>query len=324
MSKKKEIVLSFVLLGVGLIWGFGFIAVQQALDAGFSPTSINFLRFLVASILTLATFSKSIFKMKLSDVKAGIIPALMMSLGFFFQNLGQKYTTPGNNALITGSYTILVPLFLAVFFKKKPKKIAYFAALITFVGITVLSLPSFSADNIRIGDFFSLLAAIFFALQFITLEKALYNSDSKIQTFIQLLGACLLFFISFLFVDLKSLSQFDFSKGTLPILYLGVFSSYFAYVVQTYSQKFIAPTKVAIILASESLFGALLSVVFGYEKLTIYLIIGGLLSLCGIVLAQIPQKKESIVTKELPQNTEAIKKEKADDIEVKDEIENKE
>lgn len=293
MSKSKERIMSIILLCVGIIWGYGFIAVQKSLDAGFSPTMINFIRFFIASLLTFIFFAKRIIKMTKKDFVSGLLPATMMAFGFIFQNLGQKYTTPGNNALITGSYTILVPLILALFFKEKQRKIAYIAACVTFLGIIILSIPSFTSPQIRIGDLFSFIATIFFALQFITLDKALKNSDAKIQTFVQLLVSCILCFIVALIFDLKSIENVDFSKGILPVLYLGVFSSFIAYVIQTFAQKYIGPTKVAVILASESLFGALLSVLFKYESITVYLVVGGIFTLVGIALAQIPHKNKN-------------------------------
>ena len=304
-DKKKERTMSLALLFVGAIWGFGFIAVEFALESGFTTLFINFFRFAVASVLTFAAFPKTILKMKWKDVKVSLLSGLFMAFGFFFQVLGQTYTTPGNNALITGSYTVFVPMLLALFFKVRPHKNEVVAAIVAFVGIIVLYLPNISLKSFHIGDIYSVIAAICFALQFINLDKAVKNADPKIVTFVQLLLSTVLFLVFFLIVDVEKVPSFDFSKGVLPVLYLGVFSSFTAYVIQTHAQKILSPTKVSVIMASEAVFGAILSIAFGYENVTVTFVVGGIMAISGLLISQIrPKAKTSAQSATVTENGE--------------------
>ncbi len=290
-NKKKETTMSLGLLLVGIIWGMGFIMVEKALESGFTTLFINFCRFFVAALLTFIAFPKTILKMTVKDVKPSLLSGLFMTLGFFFQVLGQTYTTPGNNALITGSYTVFVPMILALLFRVKPRNTEVVAAIVAFVGIIVLYLPNISLQKIQIGDFYSLIAAISFALQFIFLDKSVQNTDPKIVTFIQTAMAAALFLVCFLIFDVKKLPEFDFSKGILPVMYLGVFSSFVAYIIQTHAQKVLSPTKVSVIMASEAVFGAIFSLLFGYETLSVTFVVGGILAVSGLLISQIRPKK---------------------------------
>ncbi|MBR2874746.1 MAG: DMT family transporter [Clostridia bacterium] len=297
-QKTKEFFMAIVLLFVGLIWGFGFIAVQKGLDSGFSPVMVNLLRFAIATVLSIIFFPKDVFSIRFNNIKSGIAPAICLALGFFFQALGQKFTTPGNNALITGSYTILVPFFLALLFKIKPGKKAYFSAIITFAGILILSIPQLSVGQVRFGDFLSFFAATCFALHFITLEKALKVNSAQVMTFIQLAVATVMFLVMFLAFDTGNLKEINLKEGWLAIVYLGAFSSFLAYVIQTFAQDALPSTKVSILLASESLFGAILSIAFGYESLTAYFVVGGIMTMGGIVLSQTAGDNQSLTESE--------------------------
>lgn len=285
--------MSLGLLLVGLIWGMGFIMVEKALGSGFTTLFINFGRFFVAAILTFLAFPKTILKMTFADIKPSLVSGLFMTLGFFFQVLGQTYTTPGNNALITGSYTVFVPILLALLFRVKPRITEVIAAVLVFSGIIVLNIPSLSLNNLKAGDFYSIIAAVSFALQFIFLEKAVKDTDPKIVTFIQSSMAAILFLVCFLIFDVKKMPEFNFASGILPVLYLGVLSSFVAYIIQTHAQKVLSPTKVSLIMATEAVFGAIFSLLFGYEELSVTFIAGGLLAISGLLVSQIrPKKKE--------------------------------
>ncbi|MEG2002899.1 MAG: DMT family transporter [Clostridia bacterium] len=292
ISKKKENLLSLSLLFVGLIWGFGFIAVQLAMDAGMSPITNNLLRFGMATILTMIVFRKDVFAIKFADLKIGFFPSVMLALGFFLQNTGMKMTTPGNSALITGSYIVLVPFISFLITKVRPNRNAFIAALVTFAGIAILSLPSFSVGKFRVGDLLVFLSAIAFAMHFIFLDKALKKVNSNKMTFIQVMFTTALFAIMFVCFDTKNFAGIDWKKAILPVLFSGIFSSFLAYCLQTYAQKYISATKVAILMASESLFGAVLSIALGFEPLTVNFFIGGIVAFGGIILAQIPTKNK--------------------------------
>ncbi len=292
MDKKKETIMSFGLLFVGFIWGMGFIAVNYTIESGMSPIATNFVRFFLASLMTVIIFPKQVLGITKNDIKYGFLPSIAMALSFYLQNTAMKYTTPGNASLITGSYIILVPLLLIFFTRALPNKRQFLAAFITFGGIVILCLPSFNPENFQIGDLMTFGSAIGFALHFILLERALKKVDAGKMTFIQMATVALIFLIMLLIFDLKNIQHINVGKAILPILFLGIFSSFLAYCLQTYCQKAINPTKVAILMSSESIFGAGMSVILGIEPLTAYLLIGGSIAFSGMILAQIPQKKK--------------------------------
>ena len=73
------------------------------------------------------------------------------------------------------------------------------------------------------------------------------------------------------------------TEGMVNLLYLGIFSTTIAFLMQTVAQKYITETKAAIILATESFWGMVFSVIILSEIMTGRMIIGALLILLAIL-----------------------------------------
>lgn len=88
------------------------------------------------------------------------------------------------------------------------------------------------------------------------------------------------------------------SQALGPVLYLGVFSTTLAYLLQTMAQKFISETKTAIILSTESLWGMIFSVIILSELITGRMMLGAILILVAIIISETKLKwkrKEPII-----------------------------
>lgn len=103
-------------------------------------------------------------------------------------------------------------------------------------------------------------------------------------TLIQMAAATL---IGFIVVLSKGETSFTMqSEGLASLLYLGVFSTTIAFLLQTVAQKFITETKAAIILSTESFWGMAFSVIILSEVLTVKMGIGAILILSAIILSE--------------------------------------
>ena len=75
-------------------------------------------------------------------------------------------------------------------------------------------------------------------------------------------------------------------SSIMGVLYLGVFSTTVAFLLQTVCQKDVSETKSAIILSLESVFGTILSVIILHEVLTIRMVIGCLVIFSAIIISE--------------------------------------
>jgi drug/metabolite transporter (DMT)-like permease len=78
------------------------------------------------------------------------------------------------------------------------------------------------------------------------------------------------------------------------ILYLGLLSTGLCFFLQSWAQRRLSPTRTAVILSCEGLFGGLFSVLWGYDSLTANFVLGGSIILISVILVQIEPKSRII------------------------------
>src|SRR5699024_1735090 len=122
--------------------------------------------------------------------------------------------------------------------------------------------------------------------------KFVKNEDPIQLTLVQLLTAAV---IGIVVITIKGELIMPFEPVTLlPVLYLGVFSTTIAYLLQTAGQKLVSETKAAIILSTEALWGTLFSIIILSELITFRMTIGASLILAAILISElklsVPQK----------------------------------
>ena len=110
-----------LLLIVVIIWGSGFIAVEYAIDGGYSTLNIMSFRFIVATLLNLLIFNTKLKRLSKSEFKTGLFSGIFIFLAFYFQTLGQKYTNVSNVAFFTATNIVMIPFILWKIRGEKPK-----------------------------------------------------------------------------------------------------------------------------------------------------------------------------------------------------------
>lgn len=115
------------------------------------------------------------------------------------------------------------------------------------------------------------------------LYRALHKKvETEKLVFLQFATAAILSVISFFVFDFESIYEVQSLYGILPILYLGIFSTCIAFFIQIKAQKRLKSSKVAIILSTEAVFASILSFIFGYDALTLNIILGGLIVMISV------------------------------------------
>ena len=127
------------------------------------------IRFTFAA-LVLLPFAKKIFKFsKTGTIKAGLLLGTLYFLGFASQTIGLQFTTATKSGFITGTFVIFTPVFQWFLEKKIPAKWNLIGVFVVIIGLLFLSSKGTSifdifselGSNFNIGDFFTLLCALF-------------------------------------------------------------------------------------------------------------------------------------------------------------------
>ncbi|MFC4409672.1 DMT family transporter [Chungangia koreensis] len=269
------------LIVTAVIWGSGFVA--SAVSLGYySPYQILAGRFMIGAILLMLVFHKSLLKLNKNTIWRGAVLGVFLYMAFALQTVGLQYTTPSKNAFLTAINVVIVPFIAFFLYKRKINLFDMTGAVLAIIGVAAMSLQ-WSAE-INIGDLLTLCCAIGFAFHIFYTAKFVGEADAILLTIIQMVTAGFIGATVVLFRGEMAFSTAG--EGVFNLLYLAVFSTTIAYLLQTVGQKYVSETKAAIILSTESLWGMAFSIIFIHEVLTIRMAIGACIILAAILISE--------------------------------------
>ena len=280
--KKSAFAGKIALLLATIIWGTSFFILKNTIDV--LPTFfVLAVRFSSSAIIIGLIFIKKIIKINKKVLLHGLLLGMTVAGAYGFQTIGLKYTTPAKNAFLTAVYVVIVPFMGWFMLRKKPKINNIIAAILCIVGIGCVSLNG--KFSMGIGDVLTLCSGIFYALQIIFTSKYAVDDDPMQLLFIELGVIGIIFWIVSLCSErIPSSVTFE---AFLPVIYLALFCTALAQMLQIIGQKRTSSNSASLILSLESVFGTLFSVIFYNEKLTLQLIIGFAIIFIAILTGEI-------------------------------------
>lgn len=273
---------NLLLLLAGAMWGMGFVAQSTAMDA-IGPFLFIGLRFAIAclSVLPFALWEsrRSTASLTVLDKRNFVIIGLLLFAGMAAQQVGLLTTTVTNSGFLTGLYVVMVPLLAVLLFRQWPHRIVWPAALSALAGIWLLS--GAGRVSLQIGDWLTILCALFWALQVIMIGRSAGHTGRPVTLSVTQFGvtAVIALAIAALIepIDLAAI------RIALPeILYAGVFSGGIAFTLQVIGQRYTTAPQAAIFLSTEAVFAALFGAIFLGERLPPLGLAG-----CGLIFAAI-------------------------------------
>lgn len=280
-SITKNVGAKAALFIAALIWGGSFLIVKNSMDM-IQPHMLLAIRFTIGCILLSLIFRK---RLKALDkdyfIKGGVIGACLF-VAYSLQTIGIIDTTPGKNAFLTAIYCVLVPFFFWLVDQKRPDRYNVLAAGITLLGIGLVSM---NGDfSIGTGDTLTLVSGVVFAAHMVAVAKFSKDKDPILLTILQFgYAAVFSWVVGFLFEDLPSSWNIQMFSG---LIYLSVFATAVALLLQNVGQKYTNPAPAAIILSLESVFGVMFSIIFYGETLTPRLFCGFFLIFIAVIISE--------------------------------------
>lgn len=279
---------SFLLLLVALIWGGGFITTAFAINAGISTALLLTIRFSIPAVIMGIIFSKELAILNKDDVKFGFNAGIILFLAFFCQIYGIKFTSPANNAFLTSTNVIMVPFLSWIFLHQKTSIRSIICAFTCFIGTAILSWSPGIGITFNLGDCLTLMCAFLFACHYAYLGiSATRIRSAAVLSFLQIFVVAVLSLFTFLLFERDLFSIKALKSGMWSILYLAFLSTGFCYFVQCWAQRRFSASGTAIILSTEGLFGSAFSVIYGFDKLTTSLVVGGSIILVSVIMIQV-------------------------------------
>ncbi len=291
-ERKKNIIGKVLLFSATLVWGSSFVILKDTLSELGNGNFTFFIlaaRFLIASLIFVLF---SVKKFKFLNKKLflhGMSLGAVLFMAYAVQTVALNFTTPSKNAFLTEIYCILVPFLSWLFFKKRPSKKNFVAAIMCFCGVLLIAFfgKTEKASNEILGDGLTIFSGLFYALQIILISHYTCDGDDAmlLLTFEILTAAVLCTLTSLVWEFPRHGAELSLSaEAVWKILYLAVIATGFAQFAQMYGQKVTSATTTSIIMCFEGVFGVMFEFIFGQNNLNVFIIIGFSIILITLIL----------------------------------------
>lgn len=287
---KKTSWAAIAMISVAFAWGAAFVLMKDAIA---NQPFYDFLatRFTLAVLVMIAFRPKVLKSIDAKLLKHGVLLGILLSGGYITQTIGLELTTAAITGFITGLYVVLTPLLGWMMFGNKITKQLVIGSLTAFAALGVLTLNGFSVD---VNQLWIVLCALLFAGHIVGLSVWGPGKDVYALTLVQLAVVAV---ISWAGAMLDGGYQAPINTdGWFAVVFTAVFSTAVAFLVQTWAQTIMDPSRVAIFLTTEVLWTAVIAVVVGQEVLGFKTVLGGLIMVTAMLIVEWPTKS----SKELP------------------------
>ena len=288
MSKSLSLISALLCT---FIWGTTFIAQDTGMD-DIGPFTFNAVRFFVgflAIIPLVFLFEVKKFKSELKiDFKTFVVLSFLIGLSLFFgsalQQVALLHTDVANAAFFTIFYVPMVPIIIFIFKRKSIHWSVWPSVVLCLIGGYLLT--NFYDATVRLGDALVILGALFWSTHiiFTGIIVTKYNLPLTLGALQTLIVAFLSFLIGLIYEEFifeNILKEID------SILYAGILSGGFAFVLQIYAQKNITPAPAAIIFSLEGVFATIAAWFLLDQILGLNNLLGCFFILCGVLLSQL-------------------------------------
>ena len=280
---NKALLGRLALLAAALIWGGSFVGMKALTDA-MDPQYILWIRFSLAAAVMMLVLLPRLKSLQRATMWRGIVIGVFLYGAYCFQTYGLEHTTPGKNAFLTEVYCVLVPFLYWAIDKCRPDRYNLLAALLSVVGIGLVSLDS----NLSLGrgEGLTLLGGVFFSLHLVAITRLGRGQDPLFITLFQFVGVAMCAAVGALaFEQPPALTSLLTTEVMGPMTYLVLAATCLTITFQTFGQQHTPPSAAAILLSLEAVFGALISILAG-ERPTPSVLCGFVVIFAAVIVSE--------------------------------------
>jgi drug/metabolite transporter (DMT)-like permease len=271
------------LIAATAAYGATFVLVQDALER-VTPVGFILLRFAIGAVVLLPFALARGWRRAGVDADAGSYAWACVAFGFvafagyWFQNAGLERTTTSNSAFITGLFVVFTPIVETVVLRRWPPVNVLWAVAVATIGLFLLTGADLSLNS---GDLLTLGCAFFFGIWIYMGGRLSQRYDPVMLTAIQL-AVVALFAVPVVLFD--GLGTVD-AQVVVAVLVTGVLCSAIAFSLQLWGQRYVEPSRAAVILLFEQVVAGVVGYAVG-ERLGVAGYVGAIVILAGMLIAE--------------------------------------
>ena len=283
---KNYLLLAFIILASAFTPIFGKMTVEEI-----SPISLGFLRFSAACVLFLITlkYRKQNLKFDKSDYpKLVMMGVLSIPFNQFFFLNGVNLSYASHSGIIYSLNPVFAYLISVTRKTEKFYASKMIAILLTIIGIFFVFYESVTESkeggSVLTGDFMLVFAVFTFSV-YLAFGKDLVAKYGAVKTAAAVFTFGAIAYIPLFIYDLPNLTFVNLTyKGITGYIFLTVIVAYLAYLVWYYVLKSLQVSKITTFSNLSPLITVFFSVIFLGESISLYLLIGGLITIAGVFL----------------------------------------
>ena len=303
MIRKKPLRGTIILLIATIAWGLSYVMQSKAMDY-LEPLTYNGIRILAGGIALIPVtllFRKldpmyremgkdSIEKMNRISFCGGIVCGIFLCGAASMQQYGISMSSAGKSGFITALYIVMVPIF-GILFRRKVTWTAAIGVVLAVAGFYFLSVKE--RFQIESGDYMLLAGAFLFSFQILFIDHFLEKgADPVMMCCVEFLTAGIILIPVMFLLEKPVWKNIWDAKET--ILYAGLVSGAFGYLLQMIGQRDLEPTAASLLMSLESVFAALFGWLILKEFLSSKELLGCALVFLAVIIAQIPANGKKI------------------------------
>lgn len=272
-DSKKQYLADISLVVFAVLQGAAFAAGKDALDI-ITPMFLLAFRFGIAALFLYGFCFKWIGKLTKEDVVKGVIVGTVLFSAFAAQTYGLQFTTASKQGFLLTTYVVMVPFLYWFVHKKRPQVKVFVGSAITIIAIYLISLQGSLA--LALGDALTLLGALLFGVHILSIEYFTKHMNAFKLAFVQITVAFAWSLLTAFITE--PIPVITSGRVWYSIFFLGIFSTFVCFTIQTVAQKYTSSTHASIIMSTESVFAAILGVILLDEIMTSNIVLG-----CGLI-----------------------------------------
>ncbi|MBN7772747.1 DMT family transporter [Clostridium aminobutyricum] len=298
---SKQLRADFMLLLVTLFWGVSYLLLNLCLTE-MGPLTLNAYRFLIAFFAALIVAFPKLRNVNKITLKYSALIGFSLLFVYLGVTYGVLYTSLSNAGFLCALTVIITPILTFIMKKERPGKKMLLVLGLCLIGIGMMTLN----EQLKpaLGDLLCILCAFAYAIDLLIVDSAVHKEHvDAFQVGVYQLG----FTGLYMFVMSLALEKPVLPSTTgvwIALLFLAIFCTGIAFIVQVVAQQYTSATHVGIIFALEPVFAGIVAFFFANERLYPRAYVGACLLMAGILIMEINFSAFFLKRKTLPEDKE--------------------
>ena len=287
-QKNKAFFATLAALGAQIIFGFSFMFTKIALNHA-SPMTVIANRYMVAflGLTVVMIFTKTKIKLQKNIWKLIVMSTFQPLLYFLFETYGIKMTTSAFSSIMISLIPVVSMIGGIFVLKELPSLLQYVFTALSVGGVVIVALAGNSDGTVTAFGILLLLGAVISSVAYNIISRKISNEFTAFErTYAMTIVGLVCFILISLVENFKNpenlIISFSSLTYTSAILYLGIVSSVFAFLLLNFANTYLPVAKTTVFSNITTVVSVIAGSIFLDEKLSVEVVMATVMIIIGV------------------------------------------